>query len=66
MHSQLLATTTQHRPHQSFPLSLDYKSRKILLTLSTLSISLIIEIICEISLLQCEELEQWAASLGTQ
>lgn len=66
MHSQLLATETQHGPHQSFLLSLNYKSRKSLLTLSTLSINLIIEIICGISLLQCKELEQWADSLGIQ
>lgn len=66
MHSQLLATETQHGPHQSFLLSLNYKSRKSLLTLSTLSINLITEIICGISLLQCKELEQWADSLGIQ
>lgn len=65
-HSQLLVTQTQHRPHQPFSLSLNHKSRRFLLTLPTLSINLVIEITCGVSLLQCEELEQWAASLGMQ
>lgn len=58
---------SQHVPDQPFPLlppTMTLNPENSSLPLSALSINLIIEIICSISLLQCKKMERWAASLG--